>query len=173
MQENKPISHLVAGAILGAILVVYSLVIQFMGLMQNQALGYVSYVILIGGLVLFIHLYAKSQNNQVSFGGLFGYGFKATAIVILIMLVFVIGFNLAFPEFKEKIVEMSRQKMEEDGKSTDAEIETAMNMISKNYLLFAILGTILGMAILGAIGSLLGAAITKKKPVNPLDQMSI
>lgn len=173
MQESKPISHILAGAILGGILVVYSIILQFTGLWETQALGYLSYAILIGGLILFIHLHGKSRNNQVTFGNLFSYGFKATAIVILLMLVFVIVFNLAFPEFKEKIMETTRQKMEEDGKTTEDQIETAVNMIEKYYLLFAVIGTVIGMAILGAIGSLIGAAITKKKPVNPLDQMSI
>ncbi len=173
MQETKPISHIVAGAILGGILVVYSIILQFTGLWENQALGYLSYAILIGGLIMFIHLYAKSKDNQVTFGNLFSYGFKATAIVILLMLAFVIVFNLAFPEFKEKIIETTRQKMEEDGKSTDSQIEMAVGMVDKYYLLFAVIGTVIGMAILGAIGSLIGAAVTKKKPVNPLDQMSI
>lgn len=173
MQETKPISHLVAGAILGALLVVYSIVLYFLDQMQNQTLGYLSYVILIGGLIFFIHLYAKSKNNEVTFGNLFSYGFKATAIVILIMLIFVIGFNMAFPEFKDQIIQTMREKMEEDGKSTDDQIETAVNMFSKNYILFATIGTVIGMAILGAIGSLIGAAVTKKKPVNPMNQMSI
>lgn len=173
MQETKPISHFVAGAILGALLVVYSIVLYFLDQMQNQTLGYLSYVILIGGLIFFIHQYAKSKNNQVTFGNLFSYGFKATAIVILIMLVFVIGFNMAFPEFKDQILQTMREKMEEDGKSTDDQIETAVGMFSRNYILFAAIGTVIGMAILGAIGSLIGAAVTKKKPVNPMDQMSI
>lgn len=173
MQETKPISHFVAGAILGAVLVVYSILLQFLGQSQNQVLGYLSYAILIGGLIIFIQMYAKTKNNEVTFGNLFSYGFKATAIVILIMLVFVIVFNMAFPEFKEQILETTRQKMEEDGKTPDDQIETTINMIDKNYTLFAVIGTVIGMAILGAIGSLIGAAVTKKKAVNPMDQMSI
>ncbi|MBI1344481.1 MAG: DUF4199 family protein [Terrimonas sp.] len=170
MQENKPISHLVAGSIIAGILVIYTLAINFMGQGQNQTLGYLSYGILIGGLVVFIYLYGKSQNNQVGFGGLFSYGFKATAFLTIIMIAFSIIVYYAYPEFKEKMLEVSRQRMEEDGKATDAQIDSTISMISRNYLLFAVLGTMIGMAILGAIGSLIGAAITKKNPVNPFNQ---
>jgi len=37
-----------------------------------------------------------------------------------------------------------------------------------------VIGTILfGTLVVGAIASLIGAAVAKKKPVNPLDQLSV
>jgi hypothetical protein len=40
-------------------------------------------------------------------------------------------------------------------------------------MVFVIGFTLLGTLIVGAIASIIGAAIAKKKPVNPLDQMSM
>ena len=63
MNEQKPISHIVAGLIIGAFMIIYSIALNFMGLMQQQALGWIGYGIMIVGLIIFINLYGKSKNN--------------------------------------------------------------------------------------------------------------
>ena len=173
MEEKKPISHIVAGLTIAAILVVYSILLNYMDLSQNQSMGWLSYIILVGGLILFINLYGKAKNNQVTFGNLFSYGFKATAIITLIMIAFIIIFFLAFPEFKDKIVDAAREGMEKQGKMTDDQIDQGLEMFEKNFILFSAGGALFMYLILGAIGSLIGAAITKKQPRNPFDQQAI
>ena len=173
MEEKKPVSHIVAGLTIAAILVVYSILLNYMDLSQNQSMGWLSYIILIGGLILFINLYGKAKNNQVTFGNLFSYGFKATAIITLIMIAFIIIFFLAFPEFKDKIVDAAREGMEKQGKMTDDQIDQGIEMFERNFILFSAGGALFMYLILGAIGSLIGAAITKKQPRNPFDQQAI
>ena len=173
MEEKKPISHLVAGLIIAAILVVYSILINYMDLSQNQTMGWISYIILLGGLILFVNLYGKAKNNQVTFGNLFSYGFKATAIITLIMVLFIVIFFMAFPEFKDKIVEAAREGMEKQGKMTDDQIDQGMAMFEQNFILFSAGGALFMYLILGAIGSLIGAAITKKQPRSPFEQQSL
>jgi hypothetical protein len=173
MEEKKPVSHIVAGLTIAAILVVYSILLNYMDLSQNQSMGWLSYIILIGGLILFINLYGKAKNNQVTFGNLFSYGFKATAIITLIMIAFIIIFFMAFPEFKDKIVDAAREGMEKQGKMTDDQIDQGLEMFEKNFILFSAGGALFMYLILGAIGSLIGAAITKKQPRNPFDQQAI
>jgi hypothetical protein len=173
MEEKKPISHIVAGLIIAAILVVYSIVINYMDLSQNQSLGWISYCILLGGLILFVNMYGKAKNNQVTFGNLFSYGFKATAIITLIMVVFIVIFFMAFPEFKDKIVESAREGMEKQGKMTDDQIDQGMAMFERNFILFSAGGALFMYLVLGAIGSLIGAAITKKQPRSPFEQQSL
>ena len=173
MEEKKPISHIVAGLIIAAILIVYSILIQFMGLSQNQAVGWVSYIVLLGGLILFVNLYGKARNHQVTFGNLFSYGFKATAIITLIMVLFIVIFFVAFPEFKEKIVEAAREGMENQGKMTDDQIDQGMEMFENNFILFSAGGALFMYLVLGAIGSLIGAAITKKQPRSPFEQQPL
>ena len=173
MEEKKPVSHIVAGLTIAAILVVYSILLNYMDLSQNQSMGWLSYIILIGGLILFINLYGKAKNNQVTFGNLFSYGFKATSIITLIMIAFIIIFFLAFPEFKDKIVDAAREGMEKQGKMTDDQIDQGLEMFERNFILFSAGGALFMYLILGAIGSLIGAAITKKQPRNPFDQQAI
>ncbi|TAL40716.1 MAG: DUF4199 family protein, partial [Chitinophagaceae bacterium] len=123
MQEQKPVSHIVAGLIIAAIMVVYSIGLNFMGLMQNRALGWLGYGIMLVGLIVFINMYGKAKNYQVGFGGLFGYGFKTTAIMALVLVIFLICFFMIFPEYKDKIMEAARKGMEEGGKMSDEQIE--------------------------------------------------
>lgn len=173
MEEKKPISHIVAGLTIAAILVIYSIVLNYMDLSQNQSMGWLSYIILVGGLILFINLYGKAKDHRVTFGNLFSYGFKATAIITLIMIVFIIIFFIAFPEFKDKIVDAAREGMEKQGKMTDDQIDQGLEMFEKNFILFSAGGALFMYLILGAVGSLIGAAITKKQPRNPFDQQDI
>jgi hypothetical protein len=173
MEEKKPISHIVAGLTIAAVLVVYSILLNYMDLSQNQSMGWLSYIILIGGLIVFINLYGKAKDHQVTFGNLFSYGFKATAIITLIMIVFIIIFFMAFPEFKDKIVDAAREGMEKQGKMTDDQIDQGLEMFERNFILFSAGGALFMYLILGAIGSLIGAAITKKQPRNPFDQQAI
>jgi len=60
--------------------------------------------------------------------------------------------------------------MEERGMTQD-QIDTAMKMVKKYFMLFLVLGVILGTIIFGCIASLIGAAVAKKNKVGPFDQV--
>ena len=172
MEAKKPISHFVAGLLIAALLVIYSLVLYFMDMWQNQAMGWLAYLIFIVALVVLINQYGKANDYRLGFGSLFGYGFKITAIVTLIVIVFMVIFFSAFPEYKEKMIETSREAMENQGNANDEQIDQAMGMMSRNFILFAAGGALFAYLIIGCIGSLIGAAVTKKKPQTPFEQTS-
>lgn len=171
MEQNKPISHIVAGAIIAGAIILLSLL--FAGNAGGMGRGWLPFLIIIGGLTLFINLYGKAYGNQKSFGELFSYGFKATTVLTLIFIVFTIIYALMVPELKTQVMEMSRAEMEKQGKLSDDEIDNAVNMLDKYYWAFAIGGTLLMYVVIGAIGALIGAAITPKRPKTPFDQLSI
>jgi Protein of unknown function (DUF4199) len=173
MEQKKPISHLVAGLLIAAVLIICRLVIYFSGIEETGVVAWLPIIILIAGLIIFINLYGNANNNQVGFGNLFGYGFKTTATVTLVVIVFMIIFIFLFPDTKEKGFEMARQKMEEKGNLTNDEIDKRLELARKMFWVLAIGGVLLIYAIVGAIGSAIGASITKKKPVNPMDQLGI
>ena len=172
MEPKKPISHLVAGLIIALVLIIFSCIVYFSGL-QNTGINWLQYAIILAGLIIFINLYGKALNNQVSFGNLFSYGFKTTAFLALIVIAFFVIFFLAFPDIKEKGMEMARQKMEERGNLTEDQINQGMEMARKMFWVFTIGGIMFIYAIVGAVGSLIGAAVTKKKPINPVDQLNM
>ncbi len=173
MEQNKPISHIVAGLIIGAVMIIYSLTLYFTNAMQNRALGWLGYLFMIIGIIIFINQYGKAKNNEVTFGNLFGYGFKTTAIIALVITIFSLIFFFAFPEFKTEILAAIRTGMEEQSSTTESQIDTAMNMMEKNFILFFIVFPALIYAFFGCIASLIGAAITKKKPASPFEQRSM
>jgi hypothetical protein len=173
MEAKKPISHLVAGLIIAGILIVSSILISVIGTgtASRPGGGWISYLILIGGLVFFINKYGNDRENYASFGELFSYGFKATAMITLTFILFIVGIALLFPEFKEKALEAAQLEMESQKNYKEADVEKGMNLMEKYFWVFMIGATTLGFIIIGCIGSLIGAAITKKRPYNPLDQL--
>lgn len=173
MEERKPITHVTAGLIIAALLVVYSIIVNFMGLTQQKALGLLQYALIIGGLTYFVSQWGKAHNYTLSFGNLFAYGFKATAVFTIINIVFIIIFFLVFPEMKEKTFEIARKQMEDNPNVSEEQIEQGLEIVRKFFWVGLVGGTMFFMIVIGAIGSLIGAAVTKKRPNNPLDQLSV
>ena len=164
--SQKPISNIIAGLILAAILIIYTTILNFAGLQTNQALGWLSYLILVIGIIYFVSAFGKANNDNTTFGDLFAYGFKVSAVVAIILIIFEIIFNQIFPEFREKIYELTRQKMEEQGKLSEEQITSAIDIVKKFFWLGLIGGTAFLTALFGVIGGLIGAAVTKKNPVS-------
>lgn len=173
MEQRKPINHILAGLIISAAMVIFSLVMNFIGQGQNQALGWLAYLIFVVALIYFINQYSNANNNRLSFGGLFSYGFKITSIVTLVVILFMVIFFWSFPEYKDKIMEASRQSFEKQDSMTDDQVDQAIEMMDRNFILFAAGGALFMYLLLGVIGSLIGAAVAKKNPNNPLDQLSV
>jgi hypothetical protein len=170
MEPKKPISHFVAGLIIGAVLIIYSLALNFAGKGQDRTLGWIAYLLFVVGLIVFINLYGNAKNNEMTFGGLFSYGFKATAIATLLIVICLVIVISIMPDFKQKILDAMRQGMEDQGKLDDDKIDQTVKMFSKNFILFVVGGALFMYLLFGVIASLIGAAITKKNPVSPFQQ---
>ncbi|MBD0352784.1 MAG: hypothetical protein ICV65_16685, partial [Flavisolibacter sp.] len=84
MEQKKPISHITAGLLIASFLVLFAIIINFLGLNNSAGLGIIQHLLTIGGLIFFINRYGKANNNYLSFGNLFSYGFKATAVYTII-----------------------------------------------------------------------------------------
>jgi hypothetical protein len=167
--ENQVTSHIVKGAILGAISIAFSIIVYVFNLYEMSFINYISSGLVLAGLIYGGILYANQNNNNVTFGNVFAHGFKTTAVLIVISSIYtVLAFKVLFPDMLEKVLEISRKKMMENPKMTDDMIEQAMSMTKKYFIPFALGGSIIGTGILGAIGSVIGAAVAKKNP-NPFE----
>jgi len=163
--EKKPITNLNAAIVIFLLLVVFTLIINLGGFQGNPKLSWISYIIIIGGLMVFVNKYGKDMDNQVSFGNLFAFGFKTIAIVIIFFIAFSVLFYLLLPEYKVQMQDIARQSALQKATPDNREqIEKGMEMFTRFFWPFLIGGILISFAILGAIGSLLGAAITKKQP---------
>ena len=112
------------------------------------------------------------MDGNVTFGNVFAYGFKVTATLIVLTVVFTfLEMKVIFPEMIDKILEMTAKEMEKNKNLTDAQAKTALDMTAKFILPFMIGGIILMYGIIGAIASAIGAGVAKKNPqATPFDQ---
>jgi|KBSSwiStaDraftv2_1062776.scaffolds.fasta_scaffold618981_2 hypothetical protein len=171
--EKKVMTHVQKGLLVSLILIVIGIAGYFTKLFEQSWFSWASNGILCIAVIWGCVTYANQMNGQVTFGNVFTHGFKMSVVIALILIVWVIlAMTVLFPEMKDKSLEMARQRMEERGNLSDSQIEQGVEFTKKFFIPFAIGGTLLGTLIFGTVASLIGAAVAKKKPVNPLDQMA-
>lgn len=165
--ENKVTTPVIKGLIISMILIVIGLAIYFTGQVANKSLGYLQYLILFAGILWGCLNYAKQLDGNVSFGNVFAHGFKITAVVTVILVLYtLLALTVLFPEMKDKLIEQAELEMEKQSMS-DSQRDQAVSMM-KNYMMpFAIAGILFFFMVIGLIASLIGAAAAKKKPLDP------
>jgi hypothetical protein len=169
--ENKVTSHIIKGAILGAFSILFSIIIYIFNLFAIKELNWISYAVIVGGIIYGNILYANQNGNNVSFGNIFAHGFKTTAVLIVITVVYTyLSVKVLFPDMIDKIIDMSRVEMEKNPKLTDEMIEQGITMTKKFFIPFAVGGVLIFTGFMGAIASLIGAAVAKKNPIDPFKQ---
>jgi hypothetical protein len=171
--EKKVMTHVQKGLLVSLILIVIGIAGYFTKLFEQSWFSWASNGLLCIAVIWGCITYANQMNGQVTFGNVFAHGFKMSVVIALILIVWVLlAMTVLFPEMKDKTLEMTRQRMEERGNLSDSQIEQGVEFTKKFFIPFAIGGTLLGTLIFGTVASLIGAAVAKKKPVNPLDQMA-
>ncbi len=170
--EQKITSPAIKGVIISLILILFSLVIYFLGLTENQPLGWVSLLPYLVGIIWGCMIFAKQMNGNVTFGNVFAHGFKTTAAVTAIMVVYVVIYiKLINTGMVNMALDKARQNMESKGSLSASQIDDAIAMTQKFFIPFAIGGQLLMNLILGVIFSLIGAAVAKKNPdYNPIEK---
>lgn len=163
--ENKSLSSRNAALVLFLLMVVFSLIINLGGFLANSKLNWISYIIIVGGIMIFVMKYGKDLNNNVTFGKLFAYGFKTTAILTVFFIIFSLLFYLLFPEYKAQLLDISKQNaLKNATPDTKEQAEKGIEIFERFFWVAMIAGILISFAILGALGSLMGAAFTKKQP---------
>jgi F0F1-type ATP synthase membrane subunit a len=172
MEEKKQVNPLIVGVIISLILIVFSVALSFTGGNSDPKGGWISYLIIIIGLVFFINRHGNANANRLSFGELFSYGFKATTMIVLIFVAFLFILSFITPELKQKVLEATQLELEKQKNVTDEQIKTITDGVNKYFWVFLIGTTMFLFVLIGCIGSLIGAAITKKIPQNPFEPTS-
>lgn len=170
MEEQKIMSPQIKGLIISLIVIVLGIAGYISDLAYTTWFNWIVNIVMLIAIVFACVHFAKQKDGYVTFGNIFMHGFKITAVCAIILLAYtLLSMTVIFPEAKQKIFDMQQAQMEEKGINDD-QIETAMTMMKKWFMLFLVLGVIFGTLIWGCIASLIGAAISKKKPVNPFNQ---
>lgn len=152
------------GIILGLILILTAAIIYILKI-ENQSIQWVQNAIMVIGIILFVSQYARQVDYNATFGDYFSHGFKIAALVTIMMIIYLVVFINVFPDYKTRTLELARKQLESKQKMSSEDIDKAMMMTSKFFSLFLIIGALVWNLILGAVGSLIGAAINKRQPV--------
>jgi hypothetical protein len=160
-KATRPVSHALAGAVLSGVLIVYSLVLTFTGLNTNRALGGVSLLLLVAGVVVAVRQHGALTGHSAGFGALFSYGFKATAVCTLVLIGFQWLFYTLFPEYRDQLLDITREEMVRQG-VPEAQLGPALARMREYFWAMTIGGALFSTLMAGAVGSLLGAGITRR-----------
>jgi hypothetical protein len=119
------------GAITGLVSIIYYIILQVTGLATNQAMSWLSLVIMIGGMVYGLNEFKKENGGFMTYGEGLGVGTLLSAINGLIYGAFA-SFYIAFVDDStmKKTLAIQRQAMEDKGMD-DAQIDQAMSMAEK------------------------------------------
>ena len=162
--EQKVTSTVTKGFVIGLVMIAITLGMTFSGIAMNSPLKWLSYIIFIVGVIIAINQYGKQINYNSTFGNYFAHGFKIAALVTVIMIVYSVIFITVFPEFKEQALDEARKQMRSRKDLSEENMEKAIDMTKRFFMVGMIGGILLFYLITGAIASLIGAAITKKDP---------
>lgn len=151
------------GIMVALIMTIYSLLLQFMGMSQNKLLSWVSFLILIGGIVWAHKQYKESGDGYMTYAQGLGLGVIISAIsggisslIIYLYVKFIDDSMIA------QVMDQARMDMESKGMD-DEQIEQTLSM-TQNFMNaeMIMIMAILGSIIMGFIFSLVISAITKK-----------
>jgi hypothetical protein len=164
--QKEVTSHVTKGLLAVLILIVYDLAAQFLGFKYEGWNGLVWAALLLGMLIWGCINYGTQMNDNVTFGKVFTYGFKMTAVIICIWFVYtLLTVYVIFPnmldEMWEKGVEQARKRPD----FNEERFQQGAAIGRKVMKAFVFVGALLIPLILGVVGALVGAAIAKKRPV--------
>jgi len=170
--ETQVTSHIVKGITLSVISIVFSVIVSVFNLYEIQSLSYLNYAIFLVGLIYGAILYSNENKNQVTFGNIFAHGFKTTAVIIVITSLYtVLAVKFLFPESIDISLRISRKGMESNPNIPKESIDQNLNLV-RNYFIPLTLGiSMVVLAFLGLIASLIGAAVAKKN-TNPFENQA-
>jgi amino acid transporter len=162
--EKKVTSSVMMAVVITLVLIVVNLVVYFTDLWREMWAAYSGFLLLFVAIIVAVVIHGKERENNVTFGRLFGFGFKTVAAVACLMILYTWLFNFLVPEAKEKYLEYLREQTLKNPRATEETADQTVKLVGDNFLLFAIIGTILWYLVLGCIASLIGAAVAKKQP---------
>ena len=164
--ETKVTSPLIKGIMISLVLVVMDLVAGFANYKFALWYRWLPTIVLCIAIIWACINYSNQKNNLVTFGNVFGHGFKASMVIAVIMLVYsLLSIYVIFPETPEIALDETRKQMESKGNLSEDQIDTAVEMTRKFFLFGIIIAALFGTLIAGTIASLLGGAFAKKKPI--------
>ena len=167
--ETKVTSTVVKGIVISLVLITLSIVGQIADLDTQSWFKWLSVLLLFAAIIGSCILYANQNNHNVTFGNTFADGFKTTAVITCLTIVFIIVLFLVMPELKQRALDQAMLEVEKGGQSDEA-MEKAAGFVKSMFFPFLIGGIMVTYLFIGALAALIGAAVAKKQPRDPFQQ---
>lgn len=163
-------SPILKGVIITVAIIAFAVITALMGIEKSKSLGWIQYVLIIGGIIWACVSFSSQMESNVTFGNVFAHGFKVTAVVTSLFIVYMaLALTFIFPEVKDQAINVMRTEMAKQPNYNEAQADKIVGITQKYFVLFTAGGTLVLFLILGAIASLIGAVVAKKNPnANPL-----
>ncbi|HTQ63277.1 MAG TPA: DUF4199 domain-containing protein [Puia sp.] len=169
--EKKVTSHVTKGLIIALVLFVIDIIAGFAHFKFATWYRWLPLLIFLAAIIWACINFAAQKNHDVTFGNIFGHGFKTSVVVACITIIFtLLSIYLIFPETKDLALDEARKQMEAKGNLSQDVIDQSLEFTKKMFVPFAIIGVIFVFLLGGAIASLIGAAIPKKNPQTPFEK---
>lgn len=145
-----------------AIVITYAF--EFLNVDPNSSAKYISYIPFIAFLCLTQKEYKDELGGFITYGNAFSAGFRYALFSGLLLAVFTyLYFAILSPAMWDKILEATQAGMEQNN-TPDDQIDKSMSFMRGTWgLVMGAFATAIGLAIMGAIISLVTAAIFKKE----------
>lgn len=155
-------THIPYAVVTALVMIVVGVILKVMHLEYQSGMQWIGFIPFLAGIILNATAFSKANDGFVSFGQVFGSGFKATAIITLILIVWSFVSLAIWPDTVDIAIQKAEADMLKKGMPED-QVSMSLEMTRKYFKVFMVAGVLFGMLFFGAIFSLLGAAIAKKK----------
>ena len=151
------------GLIYAATAIVITYAIELSGLTSTSSLQYLTYLPFIAFLCLTQTEYREELGGYVNYGNAFSAGFRYAVFSGLLLGVFTyLYLSFLSPGMLDKAIEVTQTQLEEKN-TPSAQIEKTIDIMKKWGPILGAFSAAVGYAIIGAIISLITAAIFKKE----------
>ena len=157
------------GLITGGLLILYSLLTYALDMMQNRALSYVSFILMVGGMYYGTKVYRDQVlGGMISYSKAFGSAFLIGVIASLFLSVYIFFFYRFFaPEMIEVLLDQAEQEILRSRPGiSDEELDMALSMATKftSPVWLSVLGFFTNAIVSLIIGLILGLLLRREDP---------
>jgi hypothetical protein len=149
------------GLVTALAMIVIGLILYFSNVSMTSWTQYLVFAVFLAGGISACMAFGKSRQGEVTFGNVFGAGFRMVAFTTIVMVGWGIITYFVLPEMKEKALEAAQESMMKQNIGAD-QIELSLEMSRKYYFPFMMMGIVFNYLLIGVLFSLIGAALTKK-----------
>ncbi len=129
---------------------------------ENTIVNYIPIILLFTGIFISAIMYRKLNSGKADVGELFGNGFKMTALITIIMVLWTAVAFKIFPDAKERAIQAGMRSMVEQ-KYTEKELTDGVQIMRDNFTIYNIFGVLFTYIIAGALCSFMAAIFVRRK----------